>query len=344
MKKNLLHLIILVLGISAVAQDQKDSIYHQKITSPGVRFVPVNNGKYKVFTQKTGNGRNSLLLLSGGPGESHEYFEHFAAELKNADVTVYLYEQLGNYFSDQPDDSSIWHVNRFAEEVEEVRRGLGIDSFFLLGHSWGGLLGEVYAAKYGGHLKGLILSNIPGFPANDTNYFYRVLDSMENVVRLKTIDFPRFAGRQRQIDSISKGLVLVDTALHATLRKEYRKVNDSLYGRTMYYRKPGRMPDPLLRSTRHYSQPGNGKYTFNVFEVDYASMLSKITVPVLLLGSRYDFLHNERYHELSRQIPNAAVRVYLCPEGAHFPMWDDPDNYFRELRRFILDTPRKSRL
>ncbi|MET0464734.1 MAG: proline iminopeptidase-family hydrolase [Chitinophagaceae bacterium] len=337
MKKPFLNLVLILLTMSAFSQEKKDSIYQVKIASPGVRFVPVNGGKYKVFTQKIGSGRNSLLLLSGGPGESHEYFENFAEHLAGADVTIYMYEQLGNYFSDQPDDSSIWHVDRFAAEVEEVRQGLGIDQFFLLGHSWGGMLGEVYAAKYGQHLKGLILSNIPGFPANDTDYFDAVLDSMENVVRLKTVQLPRFAAHREQIDSISRGQSLSDSALFSKLRKEYRKVNDSLFGRTMYYRKPGKIPDPLARSTKHYSLPGGGKYTFNIFEVDYAAMLRKIDKPVLLLGSRYDFLHNERYDELKKQMTNTKVRVYLCPEGAHFPMWDDTGNYFRELGRFIKE-------
>ncbi|MCG2613309.1 alpha/beta fold hydrolase [Terrimonas sp. NA20] len=343
MRKTSFVLIAILLTLVLTAQEQKDSVYHAKIASPGVRFIPVYGGKYNVFTQKTGNGHNSLLLLSGGPGETHEYFENFPEHLRNANLTVYLYEQLGNYFSDQPDDSSIWHVDRFVEEVEEVRKGLGIDHFFLLGHSWGGMLGTAYAAKYGQHLRGLILSNIPGFPANDTNYFFSLMDSMENVVREKTINFPRFASHRAQVDSISKGLPIADTALLISLKKDYRKVNDSLYGRTMYYRKPGKIPDPLARSTRHYSPPGGGKYNFNIFEVDYASMMKNIRVPVFLLGSRHDFLHNERYHELKQQFANTSVKVYLCPDGAHFPMWDDTANYFRELSQFISEVSKRKK-
>jgi proline iminopeptidase len=54
-------------------------------------------------------------------------------------------------------------VERFVEEVEQVRRTLGLnrDNFFLLGHSWGGILAMEYALKYQSHLKGLIISNEP---------------------------------------------------------------------------------------------------------------------------------------------------------------------------------------
>ena len=48
------------------------------------------------------------------------------------------------------------------EEVEQVRQalGLGKDNFYLLGHSWGGILAMEYALKYQQHLKGLVISNM----------------------------------------------------------------------------------------------------------------------------------------------------------------------------------------
>jgi proline iminopeptidase len=48
------------------------------------------------------------------------------------------------------------------EEVEQVRQALGLnqDNFYLLGHSWGGILAAEYALKYPDNLKGLIISNI----------------------------------------------------------------------------------------------------------------------------------------------------------------------------------------
>ena len=68
--------------------------------------------------------------------------------LTEAGIEMYYYDQLGVNFSDQPKDLSLWTLERYCEEVEEVRRGLGLDNFVLYGHSWGGILAMEYALKY----------------------------------------------------------------------------------------------------------------------------------------------------------------------------------------------------
>jgi proline iminopeptidase len=319
------------------AQDLKDSTYYSKIAAPDTKMISVYNGKYKVFTQKIGNGKVNLLLLHGGPENTHEYFENFPEQLKQAGVTVYFYDQLGSYFSDTPDDSTIWNVARFVEEVEEVRRALKIDRFYLLGHSWGGMLAELYAARYGQHLKGLILSNVPGFFANDTKYLSSVIDSMENVVRRQATLLPQFKNNKAQVDSISKRLKLADTTTHKALTRQFNKAADSLFVRTMYYHKEGKMPEPLIRNFRHLRFESLEKYNFNPFGADYKEALQQIKTPTLLIGGKNDFLHPEAYHDIKRIMTKAKVRVYISPTGAHFTMWDDSEYYFKELSRFIYE-------
>jgi proline iminopeptidase len=96
-----------------------------------------------------------LLLLHGGPGATHEYFEAFVSYLRAAGIEYYNYDQLGSAYSDQPDEPELWEVDRFVDEVDEVRRALGLngDNFFLLGHSWGGILAIEYALNHQQHLR-----------------------------------------------------------------------------------------------------------------------------------------------------------------------------------------------
>jgi proline iminopeptidase len=321
-------------------QDLKDSTYYSKISAPGTKMIPVYNGKYKVFTQKIGQGNVHLLLLHGGPENTHEYFENFPAQLKDAGVTIYFYDQLGSYFSDTPNDSAIWNISRLVEEVEEVRKGLGIDNFYLLGHSWGGMLAELYAAKYGQHLKGLILSNVPGFFAKDTKYLGAIMDSMDNVVRHQATLLPQFKNNKAQVDSIYRRLKLADTTIHKALARQYNKAADSIFGRMMFYNKAGEMPEPLARNYKHIRFESIEKYNFNPFGADYKKALQQITAPTLLIGGKSDFLRPNAYYDLKKIMTKAKVRVYLSPTGAHFTMWDDPENYFRELNRFIREVER----
>jgi proline iminopeptidase len=123
----------------------------------GIRMVPVVGGKYKVWTKKLGSGPVKVLLLHGGPGFSHEYLEALESFLPQAGIEMYYYDQLGCNNSDAPDDTSLWTLARYTEEVEEVRRGLGLDHFVLYGHSWGGILAIEYALQNQEHLRGLVI-------------------------------------------------------------------------------------------------------------------------------------------------------------------------------------------
>ena len=131
----------------------------------GVKLVPITTpkGEFRVWTKRVGNNPTAkLLLLHGGPAATHEYFEAADSYLPAAGIEYYYYDQLGSAYSDQPDDPDLWDLERFVDEVEQVRQALGLDSdnFFLLGHSWGGILAVEYALRHQRHLKGLVISNM----------------------------------------------------------------------------------------------------------------------------------------------------------------------------------------
>ena len=131
------------------------------VQAGGVRMIQLADG-HKVWTKRFGNGPIKVLLLHGGPAFTHEYLECFESFFPKAGIEFYEYDQLGSHYSDQPDDDSLWTLDRFVDEVEQVREALGLDetNFYLLGHSWGGILGMEYALKHQDHLKGLIISDM----------------------------------------------------------------------------------------------------------------------------------------------------------------------------------------
>ena len=145
--------------------DYFDNTGRSDILSGGVRMIPIETaaGTFKVWTKRIGNNPTiKVLLLHGGPAFTHEYLEAFDSYFPGESIEYYYYDQLGSYYSDQPDDPDLWEVPRFVEEVEQVRQalGLGPDNFYLYGQSWGGMLAIEYALKYQQHLKGLIISNM----------------------------------------------------------------------------------------------------------------------------------------------------------------------------------------
>ncbi|WP_367182836.1 proline iminopeptidase-family hydrolase [Algoriphagus sp.] len=131
----------------------------------GVRMIPITtpSGEFKVWTKRVGNNpKIKVLLLHGGPGMTHEIYTSFDGYLPQEGIEYIYYDQLGSYYSDQPTDSTLWTIDRFVDEVEQVRVALGLnpDNFYLFGQSWGGMLAMEYALKHQDKLKGLIISNM----------------------------------------------------------------------------------------------------------------------------------------------------------------------------------------
>src|SRR5215212_8294703 len=111
------------------------------VQAGGVKMIPITTpaGKFRVWTKRFGNNpRIKVLLLHGGPAFTHEYFECFESFFPKEGIEFYEYDQLGSFYSDQPKDSSLWTIERFVEEVEQVRQAIGADptNFYVLGNSW----------------------------------------------------------------------------------------------------------------------------------------------------------------------------------------------------------------
>src|SRR5947209_8646880 len=107
-----------------------------EVLAGGIRMLPVHTpmGDFRVWTRQVGDSSAvKLLLLHGGPGATHVYLLGFDSFLPQQGVELYYYDQLGSGWSDQPDEPSLWTIERFVDEVEQVREALALEDFFLLG-------------------------------------------------------------------------------------------------------------------------------------------------------------------------------------------------------------------
>jgi proline iminopeptidase len=106
------------------------------VMDEGVQMIPIQTpkGEFKVYTKRVGNNPTmKVLLLHGGPGMTHEQYTNFKDYFPQESIEFILYDQLGSAHSDQPDDSTLWTIERFVDEVEQVRIALGLDknNFYL---------------------------------------------------------------------------------------------------------------------------------------------------------------------------------------------------------------------
>src|SRR6266851_934797 len=115
----------------------------------------VDAGGVLIYYKSLGHG-DPLLILHGGPGASHDYFLPYLLPLARRNRLVFIDER-GSGRSEKLDDASAYTVENMVEDVEAVRRGLGLGTIALLGHSFGGVLAQAYAFKYQASLSHLIL-------------------------------------------------------------------------------------------------------------------------------------------------------------------------------------------
>ena len=116
---------------------------------------------YRVVGEGEEPGKLPLLCLHGGPGAAHDYLESLEAMAATGRRVVF-YDQLGCGRSSLPEPKpEMWTVELFVEEVDAVRRALGLDRIHLLGQSWGGMLGMEYALTQPAGLESLTIASSP---------------------------------------------------------------------------------------------------------------------------------------------------------------------------------------
>lgn len=281
------------------------------------RIVPVDHG-YHVWTRQVGYGPLSILTLHGGPGATHEYLEVLTDYLPPDQYTIYFYDQLGSFHSDQPSDPGLWTIERFRDEVDTVRKALGLDHFVLFGQSWGGMLAIEYALQYPEQLQGVIISNMV---ASVSDYVRHL-----NILRRQ---LPR--SLQEEMDQFESA----EDYTHP----RYVEIMDTLYARHLC-----RLPEWPPAITRSFQRMAMDVYGSmqgpNEFVVtgtfknwDRWKDLHRISVPALLLVGAHDTMDPASVQEMGRLIPQATSVV--CPNGSHLAMWDDPSHYFPALRQFL---------
>jgi len=297
-----------------------DALNPPGIKVAGIRMIPVVGGKYKVWTKKIGSGPIKVLMLHGGPGFTHSYLEAMESFLPQAGIEMYYYDQLGCGNSDIPDDPSLWTLPRYVEEVEEVRRGLGLDNFVLYGHSWGGMLAIDYALKYQQHLRGLVISNMAAGVQAAIKRGITLKNTLlppEKLARLNALE-----AKQDYDNPEYEGIMMED-----------------LYPKMICRIQP--WPEPITRAFRlanlkiYNEMQGKSEFqvTGNFKDWERWDRLHEIKVKALTIGARYDEMDPEDMKRMATLMPNATSAI--CPNGSHMALWDDQAIYFQHLLAYL---------
>jgi proline iminopeptidase len=272
---------------------------------------------FKLFCRSFGTGDNVLLCLHGGPGVPHYYLLPLA-KLASNNFRVVFYDQLGVGGSEKPEDSSLFNIERGAEEVEGVRKALGLGKIYLLGSSYGGALALQYALKYQQHIKKLIIAS--GLAS--------VSETVAEMTRLKTL-------LPKEVQEVMKKY----EQKYAFLHPEYLKAVE-LYYHNFLCRLP-EWPEQVVRALNELSVPvyftQNGPNEFTIIGTwkgwDITERLPEIKVPTLVTVGKYDEVTPKIAETIHHGIRGSLLKVF--ENSAHLTMWDEEEKYLKTVREFI---------
>ena len=334
--KNLFKTILLLFSIALFTSCKQEKVATQNeyfaqssdsIQNGGVKVIPITTpkGTFNVWTKRIGNNpKIKVLLLNGGPGATHEYFECFENFLPAEGIEYIYYDQLGCGNADNPNDTSMWDLARYVEEVEQVRKALKLDNtnFYLLGHSWGGILAMEYATKYQNNMKGLIISNMMASCPEYGKYADEVLSKQlapEVLKEIRDIEARKDFANPRYMELLIPNFY-EKHVLRFPSKDWPEPVNRSL----------GKTNQSLYVTMQGPSEFGiSGKLE----KWDRKADLKNVKIPTLVIGAKHDTMDPKHMEEISKILPNGSY--LFCPKGSHMAFYDDQKTYFSGLISFL---------
>lgn len=279
--------------------------------------IPVHG--YEVVAYSYGAGDEVLFCINGGPGLPCDYVRDAHSGLADRGYRVIAFDQLGCGASDRPDDTSLWTLERYVDEVEIVRTALGLGPVHLLGQSWGTWLGIEYTLIHPEGVKTLILCDGAADIPHAVSEILRLRSALgpETVAMMQrheadgTLDHPEYKGA---LDVLSFRHTCRLQQLPAALMRSIEGFNPA--------------PFVTIQGPNDYSP-----FTGNIRDWNRLPDMKRISQPALVMCGFHDLLTPECSRRMKVALPDATLRVFQ--NSGHTPFWEEPEAYFQELLAFL---------
>ncbi len=256
-----------------------------------------------------------LILLHGGPGASSVYLR--SMEALSEDRVVVRYDQLGGGKSDVVKDTTVFNIAHFVEELDSLRRFLGLERVHLYGHSWGATLALEYYRAHPRHVASLILAsgalNMPAFYAHVAQLMASLPDPEARAIRQQDLGQPydtaalQLAAHDMNTRYMSRHPVVAE--LDTFARSLNPAISDHMNG-TSALRPNGTLKD-----------------------YDARPFLKQVRVPTLFIVGEYDLMDPAGIREQAQLTPGA--RLVVIPRSGHNMQWDNPEANNETVRAFL---------
>jgi proline iminopeptidase len=289
-------------------------------------FVDV--GSVLIYYKALGTGE-PLVILHGGPGASHEYLLPYLIPLAKTNRLVFIDER-GSGRSTKLEDPSGYTVENMADDVEAVRRELGLGKISLLGHSYGGVLAQAYALKYQDNLTHLILASTFHSTRQLNDVFKRMTASMTPELRgrIESLEKAGLYGHGKDFEKNRYPAAYMVAAWgEGYFPYLYRRHPDPNYDPA----DTGGLSWDLYREM--WGSHGEFVVDGNLASVEYAERLRSLRVPTLITVGDHDECDPAIARDMQKCI--AGSRLVVLPDSGHMTFVDQPALFLKSVDDFV---------
>lgn len=276
--------------------------------------LKVNGGEiyYEISEDLSTTAKPILFVLPGGPGGSHGIYKFHSIELQ--DFFCIVYHDPRGCGESQNFSTASATIDNYIEDIEHLRRHLGLNNISMLGTSYGSMCAIGYATKYSIHLDRLIL--IGGAPS------YKFLETAKKNLENRGTD------EQKKIcQFLWNGSFTSDDQV-----REFMRIMKPLYSNNVDFINKNSDNGP----TFSYQILNEGFGGF-LRKFNFESSLDKITCETLILVGEDDWINDPIHLKFAAErIPNARLNV--LKDCAHFVAIDSHETYIKLITDMLTNT------
>lgn len=288
------------------------------------KYITVNGAKLYVVT--VGKGE-PLIVIPGGPGSTHIAYRSFDSLALTGKTQVIYFDAFGRGKSDTAKNVKEYSLERDIEDIEGLRKALHLNKISLLGHSYGSLVAQGYAIKYGQNTSHLIIAN--GFHS-----FVMWQENDDNSNHEIKTNYPEVWDTLMKVRE--QGAVSSDD------------IHQAIYGSVPYGFLYAYNPENFTaRGSRPYPNPFNSKLYYqmvgkdgdfivgnDIGNFDFRKDLKHLKMPILIIAGRYDRVAvpwmQVKYKEYCPQ-----AKFVLFERSGHNPQVEEQAAEFKLIREFL---------
>lgn len=277
---------------------------------------------YKTYYRIAGEcapGKYPIVLMHGGPGSTHNYFEVLDC-IADSGHAVISYDQLGCGNSFVDGHPELWTLQTWTNELIQLRKHLGLNRCHILGQSWGGMLAISYLIdqKPKGICSAILSSTLPNSALWGREQ-HRLITYMP----------------KEEQEAIARAEASGDYS-----QPDYLAANDHFMSLHCAGEVTPDSPECLRRPKRAGAEPylygwGPNEYTpqGNLRDFDYTDRLGEISVPCLIMSGTEDLCTPIVAKTMFDGIPNSQWELFAgC---RHMPFVEETEHYCRVLAAWL---------